>query len=348
MPLRELCSLRGHEDRVWSADWHPRGDMIASCSGDRTVRVWQRFDSAGDSSWVLVATLSGDHQRTVRSVAWSPDGKLLACASFDATVTIYARDGEGRFAVQATLEGHENEVKSVAWDNEGRLLATCSRDKSAWVWERSPEGEFEMAALLHGHQQDVKHVVWHPLRQVLYSASYDDTIREWQEEAGNADEWVCTTILSGHGSTVWALAFEKFPAHEDEDGTRDRGNPRLVSCSDDTTLIVWQARGESEKTRKWHQACTLTGYHSRAVYSVDWSPTNCIASAGGDDRINVFVEESCGRGGGTTSWVRCCTAEKAHTADVNCVRWNPDFERHSNVLLSCGDDGLVKIWRFEP
>lgn len=63
MPLRELCSLRGHEDRVWCADWHPHGDMIASCSGDRTVRVWRRFDSAGDSSWVLVATLSGTKAR---------------------------------------------------------------------------------------------------------------------------------------------------------------------------------------------------------------------------------------------------------------------------------------------
>eukprot|EP00667_Euglena_gracilis_P019294 EG_transcript_20648 len=312
MPLRELCSLRGHEDRVWCADWHPHGDMIASCSGDRTVRVWRRFDSAGDSSWVLVATLSGDHQRTVRSVAWSPDGQLLACGSFDATVTIYARDEEGRFTALHTLEGHENEVKGVAWDNEGRLLATCSRDKSAWVWERSPDGEFEMAALLHGHQQDVKHVVWHPLKQVLYTASYDDTIREWREEDGGADEWACTAILAGHASTVWALAFEKFPTMEtEEDGARDRGNPRLVSCSDDTTLIIWQARGDSERARKWQQACTLTGYHSRAVYSVDWSPANCIASAGGDDRINVFVEEGGARGGEPGgAWARGCTAEK--------------------------------------
>ena len=34
--------LRGHDDRVWSASWSPKGDLLASCSGDKTVRIWGR------------------------------------------------------------------------------------------------------------------------------------------------------------------------------------------------------------------------------------------------------------------------------------------------------------------
>jgi WD40 repeat protein len=355
--LQEVGSLRGHEDRVWAADWHPQGDCIASCGGDRTVRVWKRFESVGDveGAWVLVATLTGDHQRTIRSVAWSPDGQLLVCGSFDATITVYARDAEGRFSAAHTLEGHEHEVKGVAWNNEGRLLATCSRDKSVWIWERGPDGDFEMAALLHGHQQDVKCVAWHPFEQVLVSASYDDTLREWREEDAGADEWICSDVLTAHTSTVWAVAFERFPADTDADSPapgRDPSNPRMVSCSDDATVIVWERTPSKEpagpKGPKWRVGCTLSGYHERSVYSVDWSANNLIASAGGDDRINIFGADARDGTPATSSWSRTCVKEKAHASDVNCVRWNPNATRFPNVLLSCGDDGLVKIWRVDP
>ena len=37
--------------------------------------------------------------------------------------------------------------------------------------------------------------------------------------------------------------------------------------------------------------------------------------------------------------------EEAHDGDVNCVRWNPT-EASSNILVSAGDDGVVKLWRM--
>ena len=57
---------------MWCADWHPKGEIIASCGGDKEVKVWRKLSTADptseDSSWMLMATLSGDHQRTVRCV----------------------------------------------------------------------------------------------------------------------------------------------------------------------------------------------------------------------------------------------------------------------------------------
>ena len=68
----DACAPRssGHEDRVWCADWHPSGDMIASCSGDKSIKVWRKIGTSdpsnSDTAWILAATLSGDHQRTIR------------------------------------------------------------------------------------------------------------------------------------------------------------------------------------------------------------------------------------------------------------------------------------------
>eukprot|EP00906_Rhabdomonas_costata_P037142 RCo052212 len=348
MSLTEICTLSGHTDRVWCVAWHPRGDLLASCGGDRSVRIW-RPEGEGFSRWICVAVLDKDHRRTVRCVAWSPCGRFLACASFDATVTVYEASSSG-YTLVSTLEGHENEVKWVAWSPEGNLLATCSRDKTLEVWEKTSDNDFEMASVLHGHQQDVKFVTFHPFKQLLYSASYDDSVRQWQEEddvggsGGGSDEWVCSDILLAHSSTVWGVAFEKFPPDEALETHRDRNYPRLVSCSDDCTMIVWQQLPQPSdntgKRRVWRNSCTLSGYNTRTIYSVDWSPQNVIISAGGDDSLRVFEETSRDLKVGTSSWTQTVCVEKAHRTDVNCVRWHPT----EPILASAGDDGLVKIW----
>ena len=124
--------------------------MLASCSGDKTIRIWAR--EAGGGGWRCMGVLEHAHSRTVRSCCWSPSGRQLATAGFDRVTAIWEHAG-GVWEQVAALEGHESEVKEVAWAPSGSLLATCSRDKSVWIWESQPGNEFEVVDVKHGHSQ---------------------------------------------------------------------------------------------------------------------------------------------------------------------------------------------------
>lgn len=328
-----IKALKGHTDRAWASSVHPNLPLLATCSGDKTVRIYNT------SNWELVTTITEGHNRSVRSVAWKPSGSSpsLALGSFDSTVSIWGKeDDEWQFL--AAIEGHENEVKGVSWSCDGQLLATCSRDKSIWVWEADDmNDEFECISVLQDHTQDVKHVAWHPSEMVFASASYDDTVRLWREDD---DDWICVADLAGHESTVWGCAFEPIEGGSDL---------RLVSCSDDKTCIVWKKESQVGGTgdhsgirpafradplsEEWIQQATLPEAHTRAIYSVAWNKNGRIASTGADGKLVVYKESASGE------WEIESEVENAHGVfEVNDVVWLND------KLVTSGDDGVVNVW----
>ena len=59
----------------------------------------------------------------------------------------------------------------------------------------------------------------------------------------------------------------------------------MISCGEDRQLVLWKI---SDKEYKPVQ--TVKDTHFRAIYSVSWKD-NFIASAGGDNQINVYKVE---------------------------------------------------------
>jgi cytosolic iron-sulfur protein assembly protein CIAO1 len=220
------------------------GTILASCSGDRTICLWDPACVGGNAPQ-CIATLGDAHTKTIRSVSWSPGGALLVSASFDGTTAIWRKAGSTWQQVRtcrpvrpiwtgrcnlgevrtiecgmqtAVLEGHENEVKCAAFASSGTLLATCGRDKTVWVWESFPGDDFECADVKYGHSQDVKMVAWHPSSEVLVSASYDNTLKLWKEDP-DGSEWYVLQAEPGlspfHARSPWAVRarYESLPIH---------------------------------------------------------------------------------------------------------------------------------------
>ncbi|PPQ85017.1 hypothetical protein CVT25_010406, partial [Psilocybe cyanescens] len=359
----------GHEDRAWHVAWNPTKTLLASCSADKTVRLYSYASSSTETSTDLkfqpITSIPTGHAKTVRSVAWAPSGQTLATASFDSNIGIWEKEAD-EWECISTLEGHETECKCIAYSASGTLLASCSRDKTVWIWEVHPDGDFETISVLMEHTQDVKCVAWHPIEEILASASYDDTIKLYIEDP--SDDWYCFATLSGHSSTVWSLAWAP--------GT----SSYLASSSDDKTVRVWKRIAE----HKWECVLVLGG-HERSVYSVSWSKApksvrrsteGCLgwlASAGGDGAILVwelsvrlcpinsfistqrtFQEPTPENTSSDKSNILpprhklIASIPSAHGVhDVNSVVWCPR-EGYEDLLATTGDDGYTRVWRIVP
>ncbi len=78
-------TLGGHAKQVNGVSFSPDGKMLATASGDNTVKLWDT------STGKEVKTLTG-HTNSVIGVSFSPDGKMLASGSHDDTVKLWRWD----------------------------------------------------------------------------------------------------------------------------------------------------------------------------------------------------------------------------------------------------------------
>ena len=64
-----VYTMRAHTSTVWSIDFDPSGNFLASCSDDKSWVLWRISDKA----YTKLATVSGDHFRSIYSISWAPE-----------------------------------------------------------------------------------------------------------------------------------------------------------------------------------------------------------------------------------------------------------------------------------
>ncbi|RAH83841.1 putative cytosolic iron-sulfur protein assembly protein 1, partial [Aspergillus japonicus CBS 114.51] len=237
------------QERTWQTAPHPRLPIVATCSADKTIRIYSL------TNFRLLSTITGGHKRSVRTAAWKPHvtgESVLASGSFDATAGIWRRwDNYTSSQIQSQSQG--NEDGDAAW---GTSTSTSTHPAHPDPSEEIPEAEdddeeWRFAVLLDGHDSEVKSVAWSASGLLLATCSRDKSIWIWEDLDDGDNNFETVAVMQEHEGDVKCVAWH--PAEE-----------CLVSGSYDDTIRVWR-----EDLDDWGQVACLRG-HGGTVWGVEF------------------------------------------------------------------------------
>ncbi|WP_210520572.1 WD40 repeat domain-containing protein [Hymenobacter terricola] len=160
--------------------------------------------------------------KSLRCLALHEGRNELAVGSSDTLTRILDLDSlETKF----TLAESTNSVFSVAYSPDGARLLTAGRDAQIRTWEVA--AGYALAGTVPAHMYTIHHLAFSPDGHYLASCSLDKSIKLWDAATLTLLRVLDRARAAGHGTSVNRLVWP---------GTENR----LVSCSDDRSLAVWQ------------------------------------------------------------------------------------------------------------
>ena len=290
---KEVLTLKGHTNRVFTAAFSPDGQRVVTGSLDDTARIW-------DVVTGKVLRVFRGHSGAIRSVAFSPNGQRIVTANSDHTARVWDVTSDQPLV---TFGQHSNLLTSVAFSPDGRRIVTGGQDGKAKVWDAtsgeelftleegnywiwsvafSPDGQKILTGNLgdwdatvwdatsgkrlrglKGHSKWVMSAAFSPDGRRIATAGVDGTVKLWDAATG-----ACLLTLNGHSDIVMSVCFSP-------DGQR------ILSSSRDQSARLWDvASGTELLTLKGHRGWLFT-----AAFSRDGKR---IVTAGGDGTAKIW------------------------------------------------------------
>ena len=169
-----------HDKAVNCAAIAPNLTLGATCSGDRTARLWRLPDL------IPAGTLRG-HKRGVWAVAFSPTDRIIATAGGDKFIKLWSCDPNAgvQSSCLRTLEGHTAAVLSLRFISSGTQIVSTGSDGLLVLWGVRTGAA---VATLDGHDDKAWALASDADGDVLATGGADAKLTLWEDGTAEAAE----------------------------------------------------------------------------------------------------------------------------------------------------------------
>lgn len=172
----DLVPFNSHKSSVEDLQWSPvERTVFASCSADKTVRIWDTRAKRNSSAISYQA-----HQSDVNVISWNRTvNYLLASGGDDGVFSVWDMrtfSSNKNIKPAASFKWHTEPITSIEWHpKEDSALAVSGADNQITIWDLSVEADPEeekvkmegsevppQLLFIHQGQEDIKELHWHP------------------------------------------------------------------------------------------------------------------------------------------------------------------------------------------
>ncbi|KAI0361058.1 WD40 repeat-like protein [Trametes cingulata] len=163
--LRLLGTCKGHKRGVWCVRFGRAERVLATGSGDKTVKLWNLDD------FTCVKTFEG-HTNSVLRVDFLNAGMQMVSTASDGLVKLWnVRDEE----CAATMDNHEDKVWALAVSSDESTIVSGAADSVVTFWqdcteEQQVEKETQRAKLVEKEQDLQNYLALHDYRNAILLA----------------------------------------------------------------------------------------------------------------------------------------------------------------------------------
>ncbi|KAJ2785003.1 hypothetical protein GGI15_002069 [Coemansia interrupta] len=259
-----IRTMYNHEAEITGLDFHPNGLVLASCSTDRTIKL---FDLSAAYGKFAFQTMRDNY--AYRAISFHPSGEYLAAATDANEVRMYnvrtssaylLREGAGSGNGQ-----HSSGLTHVSYAASGALVASASQDGSVKLWDgrsgtcvrtldRAHEGRAATSAIFTRNSK------------YLLTTGLDSMVRLWDVASGRV-------VNTYEGANI------------------DAANAQAVLSHDESLVMIPDARSNSIVFWDSASAKPLRGgvIHQARVTRIATSPTTAaFMSCSVDDGVRYW------------------------------------------------------------